>query len=290
MARQRPALKLERVIFVDVPARDAHAPSETTSNMSKRKTVSAGPVYWPDVVATIAPMFDDCEDFYDDVPGQLAASKPPDYAGGWLSGCNIAAAARAVLRGPSSALPLLQLAMPGLPHVIDELPVLDKDASLPAYFTLCFVNIARCCGAPCPPQAAGVELAWLPQLAQRAAQLNEVERHTLALATCAAGLAGLAGTFTQVVGLPTGFTPGQTQGFDVPAFAGYIAAALQHGASYQDVEPAWLDFVHRFPYKLDTRMLGWPALLWAARAVYTAVGGLPEGEVAMELHRQVTGA
>lgn len=37
-------------------------------------------------------------------------------------------------------------------------------------------------------------------------------------------------------------------------------------------------------------MLGWPALVWAARAVYATIGKVPEAEVALELHRLVTGA
>lgn len=42
--------------------------------------------------------------------------------------------------------------------------------------------------------------------------------------------------------------------------------------------------------KYEARMLNWPALLWAARAVYATIGGLPVAEVGDELHRLVTDA
>jgi hypothetical protein len=120
--------------------------------------------------------------------------------------------------------------------------------------------------------------------------MNERERHTLALAANAASLPRLVPAFTGTRTLPQSFVPGQMHGFNVPAFAVYLATAIEREASYQDVEPAWLDFVHRFPYKLDTGMLSWPALMWAARAVYATIGKLPEEEVALELHRLVIGA
>jgi len=112
----------------------------------------------------------------------------------------------------------------------------------------------------------------------------------LAFAACAAARPTLMPRLADLPGLEAPFVPGRVFGFNVPGFAGDLASATEHGGTYQDIEPGWLDFVHSFPFKLDTRVLDWPALLFGARAVYATIGGLPEGEVALELHRLVTGA
>lgn|SRR5262245_5872332 len=259
--------------------------------MTDRQAGTAGPVSWPEVVASMAPLYEGNLRSFDNLPDRLASSRPPQYAGGRLGGFAITIATLAVLRGSASVMPLLERIAPSLPRVIRELPdPLDKNAMLPALYTLSCLNVARSCGAALPAEANGAEERWLPQLADRARDLTEPERHTLALAACAAALTTLVPRFADLPGLEGPIVPGRVFGFNVPGFAGYLAAAVEHGGTYQDVEPAWLDFVHRFPYKLDTRMLDFPALLFAARAVCATIGGLPEGEVALELHRLVTGA
>src|SRR5205085_1632733 len=130
---------------------------------------------------------------------------------------------------------------------------------------------------------------WLAQLAERTRELTEPERHALALAACAAARPTLVPPLADLPNVDEPFVANRVFGFNVPAFAGYLATAIDRGGSYQEIEPAWLDFVHRFPYKLAARTLGWPALLWAARAVYATIGELPENEVAGELHRLVSG-
>ena len=258
---------------------------------NERENAQAGPVTWPEVIAHYAPLYERDPDFFEDLPHDLAASKPPDYAGAELAGFDVEVAALAVLRGPSSIARHVALVAPALPHVIAEIgDTIDADRALPAFYTLSYCNAARCAGAELPAAAVDAEEEWLPQLAERMSELTEPQRHTLALAACAAARVDLVATFAELAAGDDTFTPSRTFGFNVPEFAGYVARAIDRGASYQDVEPAWLDFVHRFPYKLDTRTLGWPALLFAARAVYATIGELPEGEVAMELHRLVAGA
>jgi hypothetical protein len=238
----------------------------------------------------MAPLYEANLGSFDNLPHRLASSSPPQYAGGRLGGFAITIATLAVLRGPASVMPLLERIAPSLPGVIRELPdPLDRNALLPALYTLSCLNVARCCGALLPAEANGVEETWLPQLAGRANDLTEPERHTLAFAACSTGFTRLVPRFADLPGFEEPFVPGRVFGFNVPGFAGYLASAIEHSGTYQDVEPAWLDFVHRFPYKLDTRMLDFPALLLAARAVYATIGGLPESEVALELHRLVTG-
>src|SRR6185503_14294967 len=119
-----------------------------------------------------------------------------------------------------------------------------RDSAVPAVYVLSYSNVLRCCNAPVPSDVAETEKRWLEQLAPRTRELTEVKRHTLALAACAAALPALVPRFADIPPLPNTFTAGQTFGFDVPAFAGYLATGIDHGATYPDVETAWLDFVH----------------------------------------------
>jgi hypothetical protein len=250
----------------------------------------AGPVTWPDVIAKLAPLHEDGLDFFDDLPENIQSARPPRWAGDELSGFDASVAALAVLRGPASVIPQLRRIEPLIPHIVEQLgDTLDADRVLGALTTLRYLNIVRCCGAPVATEGRDAESRWIPQLTEARSALGEYERHSLALAACAASLTPVVGLVANTR-VPQTFVPGKSFGFDVPGFIGYLAAAIDHGASYQDVDLAWLDFVHRFPYKLDTNVLDWPTLLYAARAVYATIGGLPEGEVADELHRLVTGA
>jgi hypothetical protein len=255
--------------------------------MSSRPT---GPVTWPEVIAKLAPLHEDGLDFFDDLPENIESATPPRWAGDELSGFDASVAALAVLRGSASVMPQLRRVGPLIPRIVHQLgDRLDADRALAALTTLRYLNVARCCGTPITTEAGAAELHWIPQLADLRGTLGEYERHSVALAACAASLTSLVGPVADTR-VPRTFVAGQSFGFDVAGFTAYLASAIDHGASYQDVDLAWLDFVHRFPYKLDTNVLDWPSLLYAARAVYATIGGLPEGEVADELHRLVTGA
>jgi len=251
----------------------------------------AGPVTWPEVVATIGSTYEKGLSFFDDLDERIKATKSPQYAAGNLGGFAISLSALAILRGCVAVAKQLAAVAPHVPRIIAELDHPSaRDAAIPTINALSYLNVVRCCGGRAPAEAEDAEQRWLDQLAREARELTEPERHTLALAACAAARPTLVPTFADLKGLPDSFVPEQTFGFDVPGFAAYLASGIDRGATYQDVEPAWLDFVHRFPYKLDARSLDWPALLFAARAVYVLLGELPEGEVAEELHKLVTGA
>jgi hypothetical protein len=248
------------------------------------------PVDWPTLVERQGPEYEQELGVFADLAEELAEETGSDEAGGALAGFDDTVSALAVLRGPEVTRPVIEQVAPAIPRLLALLaPVPTEGARLGAYYTLNYLNAARCCGASVGGAGVDAERAWLPRLAAYRAKLTERERHTLAIAAAAAGLPDEAAQFAGL-GRRKEFSPNVTHAFDVPAFAVYIATAVEAGASYQDVEPAWLDFVHRFPYKLDTGMLKWPSLLWAARAVYAAIGKLDDDEVATELHRLVTGA
>lgn len=249
-----------------------------------------GPVSWPEVVAQYGPEYEDNVDVFDALPDRLGRLAPPRYAGGQLGGLADTTAALAVLRGPAAARPLVEHVAGSIPRVVAQLsPDVPDAGRLAAAYTLAYLNVARCCGVPIGSESSSLEHRWLPQLAALRAKFTEEERHTLAIAAAAAGLPHVAVELADLRRLEP-FSPDEDHGFDVPGFAGYLASAVDASASYGDVENAWLDFVHRFPYKLDTGMLKWPALLWAARAVYATIGKLPDDEVATELHSLVAGS
>jgi hypothetical protein len=256
---------------------------------SDGKANDAPPLTWPEVIEQLAPVFEEGLFFYDDLPQEIAGAKPPRYGGARFGGFDTTMAALAVLRGPKRVASIIDKMAPSLDVAIEQIgPTLDRNRYLAAYFTLNTMNVARCCGCAVPKNAAALEADWLEQLTEWTKQLPEPDRHTAALAACAANKTKLVPTFAELPALDKSFTAGQTFAFNVPAFAGYLAVAIDTSASYQDVELAWLDFVHRFPYKLEASTLDWPALLWAARAVYTTIGKLPEDEVAAELHKLLT--
>lgn len=179
----------------------------------------------------MAPLYEENLSAFEDLPERLTGSKPPQYAGGRLGGFSITVSALAVLRGPAFVVPLLGRVVPSIPRVIRELPRrIDKNAMLPAAYTLSLLNVARCCGVALPEEAGEVEDKWLPQLAERATDMTERERHTLALAAAAARLPALVSAFTNTRALPERLVPGEVHGFNVPGFAVYIATAIEREA------------------------------------------------------------
>ena len=229
-------------------------------------------------------------EFFDDLAARLRAVRAPDTGGANLGAPGRSVAAVSVLAGPRVAQPLLDQVAPLLPGVIAELmPAPATKQCLDALWALSYLNAAHCAASEMPPAAAGAESAWLPTLAAARDQFSEPEQHTLALAACACALPALVPALVGARALPP-FEPGLTFGFNVQGFALYLASAVGASAEYDDVEMAWLEFVHNFPIKLDTDMLDWPALLWAARAVYATIGGIPVAEVGDELHKLITGA
>jgi hypothetical protein len=246
------------------------------------------PVTWPELIAEAAELYAEHLGSYDDLPAAIEKAAPPFYPGDRLGGVANTLAAVATMHAPERCLPTIDTIAPLLPRIVGDLAAgVDAPRRLTALHILSYLSVARCCGSALPDAADGAEPSWLPQLTTHARALRDRHRHTLALAACAAGLPHLVPAFTGGADLPGSLDPGATFGFDVPGFARHLAVALVRGEPYADVEPAWLDFVHRFPYKLAAETLDWSDLMWAARAVMATIGDIPEGEVAAELHALV---
>jgi hypothetical protein len=109
----------------------------------------------------------------------------------------------------------------------------------------------------------------------------------VALAAAGAGLTEVAIAAAGDAGQP--FDPEAHYGCDLAEFAAHLAGARQAGAGSEGVGPAWQSFLVHFPGGLKTGIVQWLDLLWAARAVYSVLGGTFVGEVGAKLHREVLG-
>lgn len=210
-------------------------------------------------------------------------------SGGFLGAGSVLARAAVVL-SPAEAAEAAALYLPWLAEA-----AADVDARSPsadphprAVDVLELANAARCCGLTLPPEAAGMEQAWLPGLAERGATLDEFVREEMAFACVAAGMPDLVARIFGAA-LPESVRPGRTFGPNLGGLAKYLAAAARDGAPFADVEPAFDDFLADFPAKLQSGTEDWPTLLWCGRAVLSVIGGRPEAEVAAEIHRRVRG-
>ena len=67
----------------------------------------------------------------------------------------------------------------------------------------------------------------------------------------------------------------------------HLAGAVETGASFTDVAPAWRDFVGNLNGHEDTRQIDRATQYWIARVVHHRIGGAPLGSVAQWLHEQV---
>jgi hypothetical protein len=223
-----------------------------------------------------------------------AALLPAERAGGGVSGGFLGTGAvlarAAVLLSPARAAEVAALYLPFLAQAVADVDAAGPvdDAHPRAVDVLEVANAARCCGSALPPDAGGVERAWLPALAERGASLDEFVREEVAFACVAAGLPELV---ARVFGaaLPARVEPGRTFGPNLGGLAKYLAAAARDGAALADVEPALDDFLADFPVKLQSGTEDWPTLLWCGRAVLSTIGGMQEGQVAAEIHRRVRG-
>jgi hypothetical protein len=243
---------------------------------------------WARLVEELAPEELENLGMFDDLAERLRTVRAPDTAAARLGGVDTSISAVLALAGPAPLQQLLAQVAPELPGVLAALkPRPTESQARSALWALSYLNAARCAGSVVPDDTTLAEAEWLGTLASSRTRFNEPEQHALALAACACGQPGLVTSILDAPP-PEPFVPGVSFGFNVPDFVRYLAAAIEAGHTYDAVEPAWLDFVQRFPIKLDAQMLDWPALLWAARAVYATLGGRPVVGVGDELHRLVT--
>lgn len=84
---------------------------------------------------------------------------------------------------------------------------------------------------------------------------------------------------------PLEFTTGELVGFNNQALLRHLAAAVESDASFEDVRPAWSEFVRRMDSEEETGTLGAGSLFWVGRIVWHQIGGEPLGSVGDFVHR-----
>lgn len=193
-----------------------------------------------------------------------------------------------VICGPRACLPAFAALAPFLPSVLKELErPLDYQRAKLSIGVLAYVNAALCSNAPLPPEAEGVEERWLKKFPKLVGELNQYQRRTLGFAALASGQTALLEQLLQTKPKKKQFRAGSTFGPDVESFIYFLAAAAERGAGFEEVEPAWREYVWTFPERLAESAATWPDLLWCARAVFVKFEGLPTKKVGQTLHTRI---
>jgi hypothetical protein len=89
---------------------------------------------------------------------------------------------------------------------------------------------------------------------------------------------------------PLTMTPSARFGGNLQGLLRHFAGAVEHGADFAAVEPAWRDFVANLNRHEDTRQIDRATPFWIARVVHHRIGGAPLGSVAQWLHEQIRDA
>lgn len=80
------------------------------------------------------------------------------------------------------------------------------------------------------------------------------------------------------------FVAGELHGFNSQSFLAHLAAAVEVGASVEDVWPAFEEFMHNFPRKEESGDFDGACLFWVARIIHHELGGRPLAHTCTWLH------
>lgn len=160
-------------------------------------------------------------------------------------------------------------------------------------------NIFECLGLPLAPRTQEIMRAWAPRIE---VDRDEDPTHvywSLAFAALAMGdrmtylrLGGFRGANRAVpdpshAGPPLGpfpLIPHQRFGFNQQGFLHHLAGAIERGGTFEDIAPAWEEYLINFPTLSQSRSVHLNTLLWVARCVFHRIAGHPLGETAARLH------
>ena len=201
-------------------------------------------------------------------------------------GLSILLAEALALRGPTACREHFALLTPLAPAAY-EFPVDPSDFEV-AYWVdgaLWFSNLAQTSGHDFPGAFGERQMQWLEAVAPQAQELETSVRHSLAFSALAFAQDRFVPRFLLQPNPPP--EPGRAFQFNYPSLVGYLSAACQVRADYSAIEPAWIDFLRSFPYKLASGTIDWPHLFCLGRTVYHRVQGLPVAEAARETHKQI---
>lgn len=211
---------------------------------------------------------------------------PPLVPADDLRGFSMLLAQLVAARGVRATQPHFEFFMP-LASGAAESVTTDQDAD---YVTVdgvvWFINLTETTGlAPVGAFDDAVE-SWLAALAPLAASFDRPDRLSLAFSALAFEIDDAV---PRIMGepLPANAPPGVAFQFDYPSLLGYLAAACRDRAGFDAVQPAWLDFLESFPYKIAAKSVEWPVLFSVARVVYHRIQGLPVADVARTTHQQI---
>lgn len=154
-----------------------------------------------------------------------------------------------------------------------------------AVTALVLANTLDVVGLPLPSNSWPTMRAWLPRMEVSRDDESTADWWTAGFAAVALDeplrffkAAGLS------LGRPNPFVAGATFQFNMQGLVRHLAAAIETGASFEDVRPAWEDLLHSYSYLRSARSIDEGVLLWIGRIVFHRIAGRPLGEVAQAIH------
>lgn len=248
------------------------------------------PVTWSALLADDLDLLREDLEAIEEVPAEIEVVRPPWLRSGRFSSPALSLAHAAVVLGAEACRPGIEILLPLLPVALRDFENgIDNTNRGSAQHLLSFFNTTACCGIDLPVTAEGAAHEWPSLLAQFAHLVSDTERQTLALAAIINGHGELIPSIIGSGALDQQFVPGVTFDFNVQGFIRYLAVAYRDRVAFADVEPAWLNFVHRFPHKRAARTVEWCDLLYVARIVDTLHPERTDETTADKLHELVSG-
>ena len=250
-------------------------------------TVSSNgiPVTWPELIARNLDLTKYFVQLHQNRASELAElGSSPELAQSF-GGPTLTMGQGVILLGPDFCDSALADWLAYLPNAIKCITDDLSSNTVTGYHLLTFLNIAQCSGCTLPKVTIDLEKTWLPLMAQQSDRLNRTEQQSLALLSVAAQLPSLVPQFLSS-NCTDPFIPGKIFEFNVPGFIQYLDAAITQDATFDDVAPAWQNFLLAFPYILSALRVQWHDLLFVGK-VLAQIQHSPVELVAKNIHQQI---
>lgn len=186
--------------------------------------------------------------------------------------------------GPNRIADLAPRVMPLLRPAIEALNP-DEDKSFGELGIASLANLLACCGYP---DETSLMSEWLWEIRTYRHDENVSPHWNKGFAALALDVKKLYRTHAGAEpDEPLSMTPSARFGGNLQGLLRHLAGAVETGATFATVEPAWRDFVVNLNRHEETRQIDRATPFWIARVVHHRIGGAPLGTVAQWLHEQI---
>lgn len=216
---------------------------------------------------------------------QMTTLQPPFHPGDGLGGAARTLAEALLLFGPARCKAGLDALLPNLPLATQGMDP-RQPGRLPTTLGLVgFVLLAQNAGGLPPPAGQAEVTRWLEAVAHRQPAADAAARAQCGALAAAFGLDALARDLLDRP--PATFVAGRALAGSLSDTCAYLLDALDAGADFAAIEPAWLGFVAAFPRLLEQNAASWVSMHAVARVALGRVAGVPVAHIATQAHQQV---